>query len=300
MPAVVDADNEVIVVAVDTRRAIGFGVARSNRPTNPAPMIHPDAQRLSDAVRACSTRARRAIASLFVVMALDAVDASMKGWFAHMAQRLIDGGRGDGFTAALIEHRIELWLTFARIGALTVASVLFLQWLYLVVRTTSVLGAHAFSWTPRKAVWSFFVPFMNLVRPYDLMCDIARCADPSLIDEPARHMDPERPADYRASPESAVPASKPLPRMRIGLWWASYIAMSVVANVGTWWASPRDRLEEALVRYETAVVASVLSLVAAGLAVHMVRGISARLDERLRRIVWSTPRELKEQGIEVR
>ncbi|WP_426754183.1 DUF4328 domain-containing protein [Myxococcus sp. Y35] len=46
----------------------------------------------------------------------------------------------------------------------------YLRWLHLSVKTARALGV--FSETPGSAMWAWFIPFYNLVRPYEIVRDL--------------------------------------------------------------------------------------------------------------------------------
>lgn len=49
---------------------------------------------------------------------------------------------------------------------------LFLVWIYQAYLNLLVWKAEGLKYSERQAVWAFFVPFLNLFRPYQIMCEI--------------------------------------------------------------------------------------------------------------------------------
>ena len=58
-------------------------------------------------------------------------------------------------------------------------AVAFLMWFHHVHRNLSSLGGREFKFTPRWAVGGFFVPLINLVRPFEVMREVWHGSDPS-------------------------------------------------------------------------------------------------------------------------
>ncbi len=61
-----------------------------------------------------------------------------------------------------------------------VAGIVFLVWVYRANKNLSSLGAGGTRFTPGWAVGWFFVPFMNLVRPYQVVKEIFEESDPGI------------------------------------------------------------------------------------------------------------------------
>jgi len=59
---------------------------------------------------------------------------------------------------------------------------LFLMWFHRAHRNLSALGAKELQHTPGWAVGGFFVPILNLIRPYQVACEIWKASDPGYSD----------------------------------------------------------------------------------------------------------------------
>ena len=83
-------------------------------------------------------------------------------------------------TLALADASFAPWVGFLSVWDagtwITVVYVLtfalFLRWVYFAVRNLEALGASALWITPKDAVWSFFIPFVNLYKPYQVLSHI--------------------------------------------------------------------------------------------------------------------------------
>jgi hypothetical protein len=149
-------------------------------------------------------------------------------------------------------------------------AIAFLLWLHRAAKNVPALGnpqSHV-EYTPGWAVGWFFVPLANLFMPYKAVREVWEKSDPAIKTEEDRAFTPA--------------ASTPL---LLG-WWVSWIAMNVLARA-------TSRLGRDAVSIETMVwvtwvdvVGDLLGIVAAVLAIFVVRGIDRRQEERARHVTY--------------
>jgi hypothetical protein len=94
---------------------------------------------------------------------------------------------------------------FLNLGSLLVAGIAFLVWFHRACANAWALGAFPMSVTPGWAVGGFFVPFLNLVRPFQAMRE-------TWVGSRRDH-----------AHGSSI----------IGLWWGTWLASGVLGWVGT-------------------------------------------------------------------
>jgi len=92
--------------------------------------------------------------------------------------------------------------------AYIVTAILFLVWIHRVYLNLSALGAFNLTYSPGWAVGGFFVPFLNLVRPFQVVKEIWRASDP---DEYA----------WRQARTSPL----------VGLWWISFLGTALIGRI---------------------------------------------------------------------
>jgi hypothetical protein len=112
---------------------------------------------------------------------------------------------------------------------------------------------HDLKYSPAWAVGGFFVPFLNLVRPFQVMKEVWRGSDPE--------------------PATGVRRAAPL----LGLWWGSYLVMNFASMIVMHIALRADDSPAALrtlVKADT--VASLFTIVGVIFAAGVVREISMR------------------------
>ncbi len=122
---------------------------------------------------------------------------------------------------------------------------------------------------------SFFIPFLNLVRPYQLLRETWRGSDVSLVD-----------------PGQKVVFSAAL----VGYWWA-FVWISIVMRIAAWYTTRYAGIEgdtmiagEQIVALWFSIGAILLQMIAALLGLHVVKTITSNQDEKHRCL------ELEEQA----
>ncbi len=148
--------------------------------------------------------------------------------------------------------------------------VAFLLWLYRATKNVPALGnPHSrVEYTPGWAVGSFFIPFANLYMPYKAVREVWGKSDPAIKSE----------EDLMFTPAASTPL--------VLVWWVSWIAMNVLGRASARFQS--DAATPETLRWVTWVdiVGDVVSIMAAVLAIFVVRGIDRRQTERARHVVY--------------
>lgn len=196
---------------------------------------------------------------------------------------------------------LELSAVLAQTGAigllalLVVGGVLFLQWLHATVKLTQALGDRSFPWSAKDAVLGFIIPLANVARPYQVMRDLHDALAPDLVDEPNVQVRAAETAGYRQVEFHAPPAARSLPHASIGTWWTFFWIGNVVAYVAA--RQSGTTIDDIVARNVANVCADAIEIVSAGLAVLVVRAVTARVAERYRRIRHTSVDALQAAGI---
>ncbi len=171
----------------------------------------------------------------------------------------------------------------------------FLFWIHRLVLLTRQLDAPV-SWHPAQAVWGFFIPFINLVRPYRVLRDVQDALIANQLPEPTAQ--PVRSAEvgYREMRFVSAPAGRPLSRPFLGWWWALYITMSLFERNRYGGGSSAEAMS--FNSYE--LVAAGIGLVSALLALRVISSLTGRIAERCRRIRYSSPEALAALDVRIR
>ena len=147
---------------------------------------------------------------------------------------------------------------------LVASAIAFLLWLYRVCENLRAYRTRAFEFTPGEAVGSFFIPFLNLYRPYEAVREAWLASDPA---EP-----PLSPTD-----DARVLADRaPL----VVLWWMFFVlrglpALCTAFTPGTA-ASPQ--MERMTVSGYGMLLSHLMAIPAAALAMVLVYSLDRRQD----------------------
>lgn len=164
------------------------------------------------------------------------------------------------FSGAEIETLIVLYLLVLFLPL----AVLFTAWIYRVYRNLSAFGVSGLKYSPGWAAGCFFVPILNLWRPYMVVEEIWKASDPN-VDVSV------------ASSWQNLPAP-PL----ITLWWSLFIApwfIRIGLRILNQYGADKGGGEILLFLIE------LLSVGAAVLAIFVVRQIDKRQEEKSRLLV---------------
>jgi hypothetical protein len=98
------------------------------------------------------------------------------------------------------------------------AGVAFLAWFHRVHKNLTALGGRELKYTPGWAVAGFLVPFLNLVRPLQVMREVWHGSDPSGLERDTGSSGPS------LRNQLATPAL-------VGWWWALFLISGFLGNL---------------------------------------------------------------------
>ncbi len=201
--------------------------------------------------RSSATRARFAVAALLAVLLVDAVEilhvSAFEGLLAAYLAGTIDTPEIDNWDQwSLTIDRIYL-VVFLLCG------ITFLAWLSRAVDNAPSLGAGVPPRSPRGAILWWFVPFANLVVPYQIVSDLAR----------------------RLATQANQGPTRPL----VAAWWVSYLFGNLFAYVPVVLLMG-ESLEELRLGLTMTVVSNLFDIVAAVLVILVIYKIQGREDAR--------------------
>jgi hypothetical protein len=107
---------------------------------------------------------------------------------------------------------IRVW---ARVSfpAFVVTAVVFLAWLYRAAENLRAFRSEPLDFTPGQAVRSFFIPFVNLVRPFQVMREVWQGSDPEIP--------PLSATGFRTADTSPL----------VLVWWLLYIGFNALGTL---------------------------------------------------------------------
>ncbi|MFI5216384.1 MAG: DUF4328 domain-containing protein [Candidatus Limnocylindria bacterium] len=106
-------------------------------------------------------------------------------------------------------------LGLAQAVALISAAVFFIRWFYLAHRNLGSISVRPATYDSRWAIWGFFIPILNLLRPQQVMREVWTTTSEKWLEEPSQVVGLTHPSDF------------------VNLWWGFFVATSILGN----WAS---------------------------------------------------------------
>src|SRR5262249_19643025 len=143
------------------------------------------------------------------------------------------------------------------------------------------LGVPRPEFSSRWAVGSWFAPILNLVVPFQIVRYIWRESDPDSVNANGGF----GAWNYSGASEFTLKA-----------WWGFWIAAGIVGRFSGRLSSRAKELSEHTLASWVGIFASILAVITALLAISVVRGVTARQEERYKRLLaasqpqfWSQP-----------
>jgi hypothetical protein len=208
--------------------------------------------------RSAAQRARLAMIALLVVVAVEIAALVADVGRVGITNRILRADTVSDGEVTASDTFVQLTAVL-EIAVMIACAALFLSWLHRVVANGPALGGRELRYTPGWAVGWWFVPVLNLVRPFQVVAEawVVSARDPS------------------AGLGLLLPA-----------WWGLFILGNVVSRflvVRTGGDDVTALRNAAIID----IVASVVLVVAALLCVVMVRRLTER--QELRRLAMSVP-----------
>lgn len=170
-----------------------------------------------------------------------------------------------------LDDLIQFFVALATLFIFISLVVAFLVWLHRVAKNVPALGnaKSQVQYTPGLAVGSFFIPFVNLVIPYKAIREIWEKSDPSIRSE-----------------ENAMFASPPSAPPLLLFWWIVWIVSNFLSNIVL-----RLQFDST---HDTGdfvngldIVSDLANILAAVLAIMVVRNIDRRQAARARHVTYT-------------
>ena len=195
-------------------------------------------------------------------MVLGLFDPVTSFWQIELIKRIEAGGDWSQEEVELSDT-VAVGIGIIHIGVYVATIVVFLMWFHRVRANLPALGITNARWSPGWAVGWWFVPIMNLFRPYQVTSEIWRASDPLATS-----------ADWR---DRSAPAL-------LGWWWALFlIGGGLDRGSFRMWnridEQPRGFDLDTLLLVDTA--AAIVTVAGSVLIIRIIRGIDRRQSERV-------------------
>ena len=116
---------------------------------------------------------RHSLARLVVILLVAGIVAEIVNFYWIMLSSKIIAGQ------TITEAEYQVFEIFYLLVSL-ITAVLFLMWIYYTHRNLPALGARELKYSPGWAVAYFFIPILNLFRPYQVVKEIWKASDPNV------------------------------------------------------------------------------------------------------------------------
>lgn len=166
----------------------------------------------------------------------------------------------------------SLWLLLQSLVALfqipvfIFTVVFFLIWLNRANKNLAPLQAQYTEFSSGWAVGWWFVPFANLVKPFQVIREVWSQSDPDFDGE----------VGFLSSSMNSAPTY-------MGFWWAFWIISNIFSNITARVFDPEDISTVEISGY-LFIISGILSIIAAALAIMVVRDITQRQELRFAKI----------------
>ena len=155
-------------------------------------------------------RLRSVLAAAALVMdaGLSALMIREYGWRVDLLRRVQAHDPVERADLLASDRLITLGSTLSLVFFVLTA-IAFVAWFYRAQQNLRAFRAEPFEFTPSQAAWSFFIPFVNLARPYYVMREVWQASDPS-----------QPPFAETARPTTGAPL--------VLAWWLLFLSRGVI------------------------------------------------------------------------
>jgi uncharacterized protein DUF4328 len=164
-------------------------------------------------------------------------------------------------------------IAILQLAAYLITGIFFLMWIYRAQRNLPALGIRRPRYSPAWAVGWFFVPILNLFRPYDIVKELWKETNPDVGI-----------SDTFLKQYSSTTKPYSSKSMLIGLWWGFWIASVIVARAASRLTSESSGINEVITGTWVSMASDALSIVGTVFAILIVKEIDARQEEKHRRL----------------
>lgn len=200
------------------------------------------------------SRARWTIYLLYACLAVDVIAIGSGLAQRSLLSRVAAGEQLSNEAAEANDGR-QSAIGSLQVLALVVTGIVWLRWLHRAYSNLALVGTKKSQYTPGWAVGYWFIPFINLVRPYQIVVELW----------------------LRSEHANVAESIKDLPRPSIvSWWWGAYLVSGFSGRAFATLARNATSIDELLQVTNLGVGVDVIGVVSALLAIAVVRGVDQR------------------------
>jgi hypothetical protein len=191
------------------------------------------------------------------------VASTLASWIAlgvHVAhllelQKQLSGSGGDAGQLATIAATLRI-AQGMQIAVFAITAVFFLAWLFRLRINVRALGVRKLEFSRRWSLLGFFVPVLNVVRPYQVIAEVWRASDPSVLD----------PFEWKSVEAPQI----------LALWWGTFvIAVTLELTAFGFHLTAGEPGFKSVVASSVAIVANLAAAVCASIGFFLVNRLTA-------------------------
>ncbi len=232
--------------------------------------IKEDSIRFISEFRSAHSKAQLVKFFLILIIALALVAIASDFFQLDLLNKIKEGAYYTGTEAISNDSRQQI-IGVLQIIILIIAGIAFLLWFYRSHRNLSALGARNLKYSSGWAIGGFFVPFLNLVRPYQVMKETYKESDPdftfSVISEKSKCKDPR---------SSSL----------VGWWWFLYL-LSITWGYVVMGVLSGESLESLISGTWLSISSEIIDIIAALVTIKLIKEIVEKQKNRYERQVES-------------
>ncbi|HYF29804.1 MAG TPA: DUF4328 domain-containing protein [Chitinophagaceae bacterium] len=161
------------------------------------------------AVRPNKARANQVITAFYIMMGLTLLNTALAVWQYFLFQSFIERPANINMANAHLSDSLDRLAAVINLIVRIITIVLFIRWFRRAYYNLHMAAPHEASYEEGWAAGAWFVPILNLFRPYQIMEEVWTGTQRAL---------PHRFPDIT-------------PPTMVGVWWALYLGMNISANV---------------------------------------------------------------------
>lgn len=146
--------------------------------------------------------------------------AVLSSWLEYQLLVSVQNGMEISETDAGSNDFRQGMIAILQLGLLLVTGIIFLKWIHRANSNVRKLGAKGLRFTPGWAVGYYFIPIVNLWKPYQAMKEIWQASN--------------RPTDWRNQPDSTI----------LGCWWTFWIISAMIGRVSFKLSMRAEKIDE--------------------------------------------------------
>ncbi len=191
------------------------------------------------------------------------VASTLASWLAlgvHLAHLLelrkqLEGSGGDAEQLATVAGTLRI-AQGIQLAVFAITAVFFLAWLFRLRINVRALGVRKLEFARHWSLLGFFVPVLNVVRPYQVIAEVWRASDPSVLD----------PFEWKSVEAPQI----------LALWWGTFvIAVTLEFAAFGFHLTAGEPAIKSLVASSVAIVADLAAAVCASLGFFLVGRLTA-------------------------